>query len=91
MGQKAAFEFHVTHWIGASGDRPIAPEAQKLSAAGTLCIHGSDERDSLCPQLAPKHVRALALPGGHHFGGDYDALAGWILEAVPSSPPRPPR
>lgn len=87
LGQKAAFEFHVTHWIGASGDRPIAPEAQKLSAAGTLCIHGSDERDSLCPQLAPKHVRALALPGGHHFGGDYDALAGRILEAVPSSLP----
>ncbi|WP_449575608.1 virulence factor family protein [Methylibium petroleiphilum] len=83
LGQKAAFEFHVTHWIGASGDRPIAPEAQKLSAAGTLCIHGSDERDSLCPQLAPKHVRALVLPGGHHFGGDYDALAGRILEAVP--------
>lgn len=83
LGQKAAFEFHVTHWIGASGDRPIAPEAQKLSAAGTLCIHGSDERDSLCPQLAPKHVRSLALPGGHHFGGDYDALAGRILEAVP--------
>ena len=87
LGQKAAFEFHVTHWIGASGDRPIAPEAQKLSAAGTLCIHGSDERDSLCPQLAPKHVRALVLPGGHHFGGDYDALAGRILEAVPVSPP----
>ncbi|WP_129447743.1 virulence factor family protein [Methylibium sp. Pch-M] len=91
LGQKAAFEFHVTHWIGASGDRPIAPEAQKLSAAGTLCIHGSDERDSLCPQLAPKHVRALALPGGHHFGGDYDALAGRILEAVPSAAPPPPR
>ena len=91
LGQKAAFEFHVTHWIGASGDRPIAPEAQKLSAAGTLCIHGSDERDSLCPQLAPKHVRALALPGGHHFGGDYDALAGRILEAVPVSSPPPPR
>lgn len=91
LGQKAAFEFHVTHWIGASGDRPIAPEAQKLSAANTLCIHGSDERDSLCPQLAPKHVRALALPGGHHFGGDYDALAGRILEAVPVSPPPPPR
>ncbi|WP_428421512.1 virulence factor family protein [Methylibium sp.] len=82
-GQKASFEFHVTNWIGASGERPIAPEAQRLSASATLCIYGTDERDSLCPQLAPRHARTLALPGGHHFGGDYDALAARILESVP--------
>jgi type IV secretory pathway VirJ component len=79
-GQKAAFEFHVANWIGPSGDRPIAPEAEKLSASTTLCVYGADERDSLCPQLAPLHARVLQLPGGHHFGGDYDALAGQLLE-----------
>ena len=83
LGQKASFEFHLSNWIGASGDKPIAPEARKLLAADTLCIYGQDERDSLCPQLAPTHVRALSLAGGHHFGGDYDALAARILEAVP--------
>ena len=83
LGQKASFEFHLAHWIGPSGDRPIAPEARKLVAADTLCIYGQDEKDSLCPQLAPTHVRALPLAGGHHFGGDYDALAARILEALP--------
>jgi type IV secretory pathway VirJ component len=82
-GQKASFEFHVTNWIGASGERPIAPEAQRLSSSTTLCIYGSDERDSLCPLLAPEHAQILALPGGHHFGGDYDALATRILSAAP--------
>lgn len=82
-GQKASFEFHVTNWIGPSGDRPIAPEAKKLSAATTLCIYGAAERDSLCPELTPRHARALPLTGGHHFGGDYDVLAARILEALP--------
>jgi len=82
-GQKASFEFHVSNWIGPGGDRPIAPEALKLAATDTLCIYGLDEKDSLCPELAPDHARSEPLKGGHHFGGDYDALAGLILDAVP--------
>jgi type IV secretory pathway VirJ component len=83
LGQKASFEFHFANWIGPGGDKPIAPEASKLSAAATLCIYGSDERDSLCPTLAPAHVRALPLAGGHHFSGNYDVLAARILDAAP--------
>lgn len=83
LGQKASFEFHVSNWIGPSGDKPIAPEAAKLAAVRTLCIYGQDERDSLCPQLAPGHVQAVPLAGGHHFGGGYGALAARILDAIP--------
>jgi len=82
-GQKASFEFHLSNWMGPSGDMPIAPEALKLNAASTLCIYGEAERDSLCPQLAPEHARALPLTGGHHFGGDYAGLAARILDAAP--------
>lgn len=81
-GQKASFEFHVANWIGPSGDKPIAPEAMKLAASHTLCVYGQDEKDSLCPALAPDHARALPLTGGHHFGGDYEGLARKILEAA---------
>jgi len=83
LGQKASFEFHLSNWIGPSGDKPIAPEAAKLVAVRTLCIYGQDERDSLCPQLAPAHVQAVPLAGGHHFGGEYRALAARILDAIP--------
>ncbi|MDP9046028.1 MAG: virulence factor, partial [Pseudomonadota bacterium] len=82
LGQQAAFEFHVTNWIGPSGDKPILPEAQRLVAASTLCVYGQDEKDSLCPTLSPAHARLLELPGGHHFGGNYEALAGRILDAI---------
>ena len=82
-GQKASFEFHLTNWMGPSGDRPIAPEALKLAAASTLCIYGQAEKDSLCPELAPAHAQAMPLAGGHHFGGEYDALASRILGAAP--------
>jgi type IV secretory pathway VirJ component len=81
-GQKASFEFHVANWIGRSGDKPVAPEAKRLTAAEVLCVRGSEERQSLCPELAPQHARELVLKGGHHFDGDYDKLARLILEAV---------
>jgi type IV secretory pathway VirJ component len=82
-GQKASFEFHLANWIGPSGDLSIAPEALKLSAADTLCIYGQEEKDSLCPELSPGHVQAMPLAGGHHFGGEYGALAARILDAMP--------
>lgn len=84
-GQKAAFEFHVSNWIGKSGDRPIAPEARRLQAADTLCVYGTDEKaDSLCPELAPAHAQPIATSGGHHLDGNYEGLVARILGAVPA-------
>jgi type IV secretory pathway VirJ component len=83
-GQEAAFEFHVTNWIGRNGDRPIAPEARRMPGASTLCFYGADERaDSLCPLLAGTGAQLIAMPGGHHLGGDYEALAARILAGLP--------
>lgn len=83
-GEKASFEFHVSNWIGKSGDRPIAPEARKLPSSATLCIYGADERkDSLCPLLEGSGMNVVAMPGGHHLGGDYRALGARVLAAVP--------
>ena len=83
-GQKAAFEFHVTNWLGKSGDKPILPEAVKLKAANTVCFYGVDEKaDALCPLLDASQTRTVAMPDGHHLGGDYDALAAQILGFLP--------
>jgi type IV secretory pathway VirJ component len=83
LGEKASFEFHLDNWIG--GDRgaiPILPEVRQLTEGGTLCLYGEDETDSLCPKIPPGHVRAEALPGGHHFDGDHDALAARIIAGL---------
>lgn len=88
LGERAAFEFHLDNWIGGDHDTdlPILPEAMQLHAADTLCIRGEGEDGSLCPKLAPLHARELALPGGHHFDGDYARLAAAILGDTPPSP-----
>jgi type IV secretory pathway VirJ component len=81
LGKKAAFEFQVTNWISApSNGLPIAPETEKLAAGTTTCIYGLDEaKDSGCPTVDPAKIKVVALPGGHHFDGDYDKLARIIL------------
>lgn len=86
LGQKATFEFHLSNWIGNSGDQPILPEALRLSPATALCIYGADDDQSLCPSLAARSVTAIALPGGHHFDGDYDKLAALILRRTDARP-----
>lgn len=80
--QKASFEFHVSDWLGG-GDSgsPVLPEVKKLAGhPPVLCLHGAKEDDSLCPELTPAQGRSVELPGAHHFGGDYEALATLILK-----------
>lgn len=84
LGQQASFEFHVGNWLSSKDDDalPILPEVQRLSSADTLCIYGAGDGDSTCQAIAPAHVRAVELPGGHHFDGDYARLAQAILDRL---------
>lgn len=82
-GQKASFEFKVTNWLGPSGTVPILPEASRLTAATTLCAHGRDDRESLCPALVPAHARGYATSGNHHLDGDHERLAQAIVAQLP--------
>ncbi len=81
----AQFEFHLSNWFeGASdGALPTLPEASKMEAGRIACLYGKEEADSLCPSLDATNTHVIALPGGHHFDGDYPALARRILSLVP--------
>jgi type IV secretory pathway VirJ component len=83
LDERADFEFHLTNWVlnGASG-LPVAPEIGKLTVPAALCIYGDDDLDSWCPHLPPNRVRIVKLAGGHHFNGDYDAVAQAVVEAA---------
>jgi type IV secretory pathway VirJ component len=81
IGETAAFEFHVSNWIGSGSDGlPVGNEIARLSAADTLCLYGDGDDDSICPKVGPTHARVIKLPGGHHFGGNYEGLAQLILQ-----------
>ena len=82
LGQQAQFEFHVSNWLSAGKGLDIAPELQRIGAVKVLCIYGSDETDSLCPHLSTTAHRVVQLPGGHHFGGDYERLSKLILDEM---------
>jgi type IV secretory pathway VirJ component len=82
LSDTASFEFHVADWVpGAdSGGRATVPEIGRMGAVPLLCLYGTDETDNPCPKLAGPALKAVALTGGHHFGGDYEALARQILD-----------
>ncbi len=84
-GRETEFEFHFTEWLESSGGkeaRPILPEVDKLRGQKVLCMYGSEERDSLCPELGHEIAQSVRLAGGHHFGGNYKAIAGLILKGL---------
>ena len=86
LGVRATFEFHLSNWLSGDDDDealPIAPELQRMSGMRALCVYGDGADDSVCDDAASSTLRAVSLPGGHHFGGDYDRLADLILEELP--------
>jgi type IV secretory pathway VirJ component len=80
----ATFEFHVGDWLGIGGDKglPVAAEVKKLQGKRFVCLYGEDEgKESACPAIdAQPGVKAVVLPGSHHFGGRYELLAEPILQ-----------
>ena len=82
----ASFEIHVTGWVPGvdTGSAPIKPELAKMQGVNALCLYGADERHDPCPMLAGGSLRARQIGGGHHFGGDYEALAAAILAPIGS-------
>ena len=86
LGRKAAFEFHLANWVGPAAGLSILPEYQKLPRATTLCVFGAGDKDSLCSDFPPGTAGTLELAGGHHFDGDYDALARLVLKFAGRNP-----
>jgi type IV secretory pathway VirJ component len=80
----AQFEFHVAEWLGheATDALPVPPEIRRLAGLRVLCFRGDHEEDSACSQLAPGEAENVVLSGGHHFGGDYGAVAARLLERL---------
>ena len=58
------------------------PELARLDLARVQCIYGEDEEGNACtdPALAPAEL--IRTSGGHHFDGDYEALARMILRSA---------
>jgi type IV secretory pathway VirJ component len=85
FAQNADFEITVGGWLGGSTSDdalPIKPEIAKVPPRIIQCFYGIDEDDSMCPDLAANGVELIKTAGGHHFDGDYAALAKRILDGL---------
>jgi len=92
VDSNASFEIKIADWVGSDeGGPPTQPEVAAIGAVPVLCIYGAGETDSICPGLAKTPERTRISPEevgkGHHFSGEYDALAEHILAFARSGHP----
>ena len=80
----ADFEISMMGWLGAPPTEnalPTKPALAPIDPSMIQCFYGRDDGDSLCPLLAKTDkAEVIETQGGHHFDGDYDALAEDILK-----------
>lgn len=91
---KGDLEFRPSQWWGAHTPNayPVASSVAALRGLPVTCLYGrEDRRHAACPAF-PAWVRKIALPGGHHFNGDFTALGRAVDQALAgSSRPTAPR
>jgi type IV secretory pathway VirJ component len=80
----ATFEVSPLEWVrpnAAKTDYPV-PGAILGSSRPALCLAPDDDHGSGCPETAHEGYTRVAVPGGHHFGAEYDDLAARIATFV---------
>jgi type IV secretory pathway VirJ component len=83
----ASFEISISDWVGSdTGGPPTRPELLEVGVP-VLCVFGEGETDSICPGLPPGRIAREQIGHGHHFGGEYAALADRILAFARSHHP----
>ncbi|WP_312796952.1 AcvB/VirJ family lysyl-phosphatidylglycerol hydrolase [Tianweitania sp.] len=75
-GQHTSFQVTVSGWLGIDDSGyDIVPAIAALPADRVICLYGKEEGDAACPDPALKTVTVVATEGGHHFDGEYEAIA----------------
>ena len=84
LSKQAGWEISVSGWLGQEADGPATgPELARIDAGLLQCLYGEeDAEDSPCPGLGDKGAEVIRTAGGHHFDGDYEALARDVLKGL---------
>lgn len=85
LGPALRMELQMTHWWELGRDPPsvpLLPMVRAVRGVPMLCVHGTQERESLCNSLTRAEAVNMPLKGGHHFGGGYHEIANAIVAAA---------
>ena len=77
-------EVHVMDWMGDErrpGALEVLPEARKIKKP-LLCVYGTEEDDTICPQLKAGNVTVLPMPGDHHYNEQYEPVVQAIFQQL---------
>ena len=80
----ADFEIRVAGLVGAGPSKealPTEPALAPIDPSMIQCFYGADEDDTACRFLQGK-AEVIRTTGGHHFDGNYGALAQRILDGL---------
>jgi type IV secretory pathway VirJ component len=84
--EKAAeLQFWPGDWLNmtAADAPPIGPALVSLKGLPLVCIYGAAEPGAACASLPAGLGRAVQVPGGHHYDGNYAPVGAAILAALP--------
>ena len=84
VAHNANFKFHAIDLVmdrHRQSDFQTLPEIEALKGMPILCFYGEKEKDTACRDLGPSQATVIAMPGGHHLGGQYQAMAARIFAA----------
>jgi type IV secretory pathway VirJ component len=84
LSHQADYEVSVSGWLGSSGTGSADPltDVAKIDPARVQCMYGTDEDDDACKDLVGGPIETVGIKGGHHFDGDYPALAKRIVDGL---------
>lgn len=83
LSEAVDYEISVGEFLGtSSSEGETLPDLKQIKPALVQCVYGEEEDDSACPKVEGTGVEMIKTTGGHHFDGDYDALAAKILDGI---------
>lgn len=89
MEHTASFEFHLIDLVrnvSRPSDIPVKPVIEQILGIPVVCVYGTEESDTVCPELDASKTHVLKLSGSHHFDGNYTQLARDVLPFMRKDP-----
>ena len=78
------FETHWSDMLGGHAKRSmdVVSEINKITSGNIVILNGSDDNDLALNKITLKKYTHEVLPGGHHYDGATDQIAGLILKYI---------